>query len=196
MPGKIKRAKKNTQIKKKLSAKEITAHNLKVAQLRRKELRHFALEFRARKQPLDPGIRSISVRFTQLPFGIMVDSCGGHFSKKMVASSLDEIPFSEVKPGEKVYFGGANFEMMLDYSPEAMRFRNNLKKFEERYSFVKFRERGDMISFGLLGIYMPKTREEITALKTENTLFVKDFKKVVNLFVKRYGIGRNKLKEH
>lgn len=184
-------AQKNKQIQ-----QGITQRNLWFVAQRESQLKKFGKELSDKKDGLEPNIRSVSIKFTQLPFGFITDSCGGHFSNKKWVGRNSEVFPGKLTPGKHLYFKGANFEMHLDHSPEANEFRAALENVKEKHPWVTFLgSEGIQMDFGMLDTYRLDTLGDVQKCKTANRRFLEDFEKVVNRFVRKYGIGRPKLRK-
>jgi len=170
--------------------KGIAQRNLWFVAQRESQLRKFGKELRDKKDGIEPNVRSVSIKFTRLPFGFLTDSCGGHFSNDEWVERNSEVFPGKLKPGKRMYFKGANFEMLLDHSPEANEFRAALKKIKEKHPWVSFLDSGGtQMDFGMLDTYRLDTLEDVQKCKTANRRFLEDFEKVVGRFVAKYGIG-------
>ena len=111
----------------KMSPAEIAKYNGGVAKHRLTKLNELRSLLRDKKVGpllLDLETRGVARKFAKLPFGCITDSCAGHFMDSPLIE--ERIALEKIKSNQRVYASGADFELALDFSPQAMEFRKAL----------------------------------------------------------------------
>ncbi len=145
---------------------------------------------------LDPAVRNVAIKFAKLPFAFIRDSCEGHFyPKEADKNPFTRVPLENVKPGQKLQFDKAYFEIELDYSPAAMHLRAALKDLGRKCRFVKALTAPGIQGIMLVAKQPPSEKivdkKEAIEIQQRNLRAIQEFEKVVDLFVGKHGIKTN-----
>lgn len=138
---------------------------------------------------VDPKIRNILIKLMKLPFVYTMDACEGHFSlsRGLVvfgSRSIDPARFN----AKNFYYQEGSFDIELNISREAVRFKSEIKRLASHFPFVEL--------FGGKGHFHillhpestfdreenPLTREGAIKIQKENILFFRAFESLIGRF--------------
>ncbi len=198
---KVSRLKKKTdkslkiRRQKQISASEIAEWNKKIAARRKEKLRELRSLLRDKKIGhllLDLETRPVARKFAKLPFGFINDSCAGHFYKKGKQDPFHRVSLEDVKQNQTLQFEAAVFELSVDYSPAGLHFSSALKAFVRKNPFVTIVASPYFPSFFVRPKGIPKettvSMKEALKMRERNLLFLKEFERFLEPFVKKYGV--------
>jgi len=174
----------------KMSPAEIAKYNEGVAKHRLKKLDELRSLLRDKKVGpllLDLETRGVARKFARLPFGCISDSCAGHFMDSPIIG--ERLALEKIKQNQRVYASGADFELVLDFSPQAMEFRKALEEFDKRVPFGKVTWAGSMIYVSVPVNKGKKFgRRQAMEIRKANLRFLEEYEKLVGSFAEKYGV--------
>ncbi len=146
---------------------------------------------------LDPKIRHVTIKFSQLPFAYMYGNCEGYFYRN-VGRERKRVQLGKIKPGQKVFCEVPYFEMVFDNSPESNKLKAVLKKFASEKKVIELVEMGRFTKLKMLYADHTTTinRSQAEAIIKVNNIFITGFGRIVNRFVAKYGIGRDAIRRN
>jgi len=173
-----------------MAPKEIANYNEGVAKHRLaklKELRSLLRDKKVGPLLLDLETRGVARKFARLPFGCICDSCAGHLMDEPIMG--ERIALEKIGPNQKVFATGADFELALDFSPQAMEFRKALEEFDKRVPFARVTW-GGSLSYVSVPINPSKKfgKRDAVEIRKLNLRFLEEFEKLVDGFAKKYGV--------
>ncbi len=174
----------------KMSPAEIAKYNKGVAKHRLTKLNELRSLLRDKKVGpllLDLETRSIAKKFARLPFGCISDSCAGHFMDSPIIGKM--VALEKIEPNQRIYASGADFELVLDLSPQAMEFRKSLEEFDKRVPFGKVVWAGSMIYVSVpVNAGKKFGKRQAMEIRKANLKLIEEFEMLVDRFAKKYGV--------
>jgi len=154
-----------------------------------------ASELRKQQYGLDPAVRRVTIKFSQLPFGYIMDNCEGHFYRDKKCS--EKVALAKVKPGEPLWYTAAHFEIVLSRAPEAAEFIEAVGGLAKKLGFVQVL--GDRGHIEIDTVYNrrffslePITKNEACKVREQNLQFIREFETLVDGFARKYWMGRRR----
>jgi hypothetical protein len=143
---------------------------------------------RTKDRDLDPELVLACKKFSRLPFAFINDSCAGHLSTESCSLGR-RLSFNELRPGQKIYCSGADFEIQMDGSPAAIEFMNALGETCNKFPFVIAELNPELCTFGVEDSrYTKVTKQQAGIILEHNQQFIRAFSKLVDRFVAKYGV--------
>ncbi len=140
---------------------------------------------------VEPEVRTWAIKFSQLPFGYVLGSCGGYFYNK-TQNKRKKLPLSELQKYSKnkeFFYTSTHFELILNNSPEAKKFKSAVERLKDKYKFLNVSGETELIIWmGFPSSHSLVTKQDGMIFRQQNLRFIKEFEKLVDRFVKKYGV--------
>lgn len=162
--------------------------NRAFAKDRASKLKKLARMLKENHSGLDRGFKSVAKKFARLSFAYINDCCAGHISTKFFDEGK-RVSLEEVKSGQKVYCSNADLEIVLNNSPVSEEFRKDLTRLIERVPFVWGKSGPKLCMISVTSSTDTKgSKRQAAQIMKNNQQFIHALEKVVDKFVKKYGV--------
>lgn len=136
---------------------------------------------------LDLELRPVCQKFARLPFAYITDCCAGHVSSRSDGRGR-HFSLKEVKPGQRIYCNGTEFEIVLNNSPVSEKFRAALAEIPKRLPFVFVAPGPEMCILSVTGSRSRVSKRQAAQIMKMNISFIQEFESLVDRFVAKYGV--------